>query len=278
MTRRPPDLERIRHMENELLRSADLRDQVGGDVELLQWHQRAVHEPGVVAGLTVEWTLSTRRLTVSPGIGYDGRGREVLLRSAAETPAPAVEELTALVISAGPPGREGVLAWRPYRTLEACDGIPLAYVDEKRGPPRPSRAPARMAGQAPRVAAGETPPEATAWGPWMNDFGRTAFGIQVRVDTSAAGFTEVPCYFAWLNWPSPEAGLPETTAYFFLGFQHLRDESVGSFLFRVYMPLAARIDAEVALARRERLSVCWLGIEGEHHTQATRRRGHVAVR
>jgi hypothetical protein len=54
----------------------------------------------------------------------------------------------------------------------------------------------------PRVASGTTIPYATTWTVWDlpgPSVGRMRFGFQVKIDTSAVGFTTVPCTFAWLQ-------------------------------------------------------------------------------
>ena len=283
---RPLDLDRIRHVPNELLRSSDLSDQVGSERELMWWHQRAVHEPGVVAGLTIRGERLTRSVVVAPGLAYDSRGREIVLREEARThlprPLPNAERIEplALVIRAGSEGEDARVAWRPLRALHRCDGIPIARFDAKGLRPTAPRA---RSFERPHVAAGETLPDATAWDIWpLDESQRFVLGIQVRVDTSAAGFTDVPCYFAWLNWPRPETDLGAFAPYVTLGVQHLESETTSGFLFRVLfqLPLKRRDadDSVLSVARRERLSVCWLGVECEQDERSSRRRRHVAVR
>jgi hypothetical protein len=283
---RPLDLDRIRHVANEFLQSSDLSDQVGSDRELMWWHQRAVHQPGVVAGLTVRDDRLTRSVYVAPGLAYDSRGRELVLRDEAIIGLPRrpadgerIEPL-ALVIHAGAEGRDAQVTWRPLRALHTCDGIPIARFDAKGLRPSTQRA---RSFERPHVAAGETLPDATSWDIWALDERRGfVLGIQVRVDTSAAGFTEVPCYFAWLNWPRPETDLRAFGPYVTLGLQYVQNETTSGFLFRVLLqlPLKRRDadDSVVSFARRERLSVCWLGVECEQDERSSRRRRHVAVR
>jgi hypothetical protein len=113
----------------------------------------------------------------------------------------------------------------------------------------------------------------------------TVLGLQITVDTSAAGFTEVPCYFAWLQWPRvAESRLPYLL-YLALGFQYVEEPAIDRFVFRVLLPLdllaaqAAALghpqqrvfplngdrehDDTLGVARSLGLSLCWLGIQHE---------------
>lgn len=276
---RPFELDRIRHVQNELLQRSDISDQVNADRELLWWHQRAVHLPGTVAGLTTRVERFTRSVVVSPGLAYDARGRELVLRSEARVRLPLQFEPAVLLVRATAEGRDAQVLWRALGALDSCDGIPIAFLDEKGGV-RPSTPRARLY-ERPHVAAGETFPDATAWDLWpFSEEQRLALGVQVRVDTSAAGFTDVPCYFAWLNWPRPETRLRIAETYPSLGLQYVQNETTSGFLFRVHVRLprgrARADDAVLSFARRERLSVCWLGVEC--HEPSTKRRDHVVVR
>ncbi len=55
----------------------------------------------------------------------------------------------------------------------------------------------------PRLASGATVPGQTSWDLWTVGYSanETAYlaGVQTWIDTSAAGFTDTPCYFAWLQ-------------------------------------------------------------------------------
>jgi hypothetical protein len=279
MTRlRPLDLERIRHVPGEMLRHRDLRDQLTFDVELLLWHQRAVHEPGVVEGLAVEWQPGDPSVFVEPGLAYDARGRPVHVLARREVTLPATDRVSALLVRFAQGKGEAELAWRPIGSIEPCDGIPLALLDNGEVTARStgSRSLAR-----PRVGAGETQPEATAWGLWFRDgMGGQALGLEARVDTSAAGFTEVPCYFAWLNWSRPgdvttTRAQPDVRT---LGLQYVQEETARGFVFRVAFRRYRGEDELLGFARRERLSVCWLGVQCDHDTRGMRERRDVTVR
>jgi hypothetical protein len=83
-------------------------------------------------------------------------------------------------------------------------------------------------------------------------------GVQLHVDTSAAGFTRTPHYFAWLR------GWDPTAAAFgpFLYFTHVANPTPTSFDFR--WVFVARELAAAAIARQgpsAAPTVLWLGCE-----------------
>jgi hypothetical protein len=107
-------------------------------------------------------------------------------------------------------------------------------------------------------------------------------GIEVQVDTSAAGFERVPCYFAWLHGPrllGLGTGGPRIASFggaVRVGFERVLRARPDGFVFNLVFPPAPRLHlfslsafsvvaqtsgvAALLVARRE-LSVCWLGIE-----------------
>jgi hypothetical protein len=270
---RPLDLQRLRHVDGELLRSRDLRDEIMRDLELHWWHQRAVHQAyGVAAGLDLSGP-DDGHVTVAPGLAYDGRGRDLLLLDQATVALPTADAAMALVLAyrAGPPGV--ALRWAAPGRVDPCDGVVLAVLEP--GPPPVLRGIARRTRPVarPRIGWGSTPPDATAWVAWEElRRMRLARGVQVAIDTRAAGFTDVPCYFAWLQWPSLASAPADGAVEFeLLGLQYVQNESIDGFTFRVVVsrpiPLffgrsgGAGVGDPVSFARVQQLHVCWLGIQ-----------------
>jgi hypothetical protein len=109
-------------------------------------------------------------------------------------------------------------------------------------------------------------------------------GLEVDVDTNAAGFTETPCYFAWSFgslWHE-DLGRPlsmEDLQLWFGLFQlltfrseHIHNPTQSGFTFRVWLPkfemkrLIPQVAGELlALAQEQQLHVCWLGIQASKH-------------
>jgi len=130
----------------------------------------------------------------------------------------------------------------------------------------------------PRVASGMTVAGDTAWEPWIERitvFGErqanTPLGMQVTIDTSAAGFTETPCYFAWLEGTLWDRS---NLAFFPVPFTHIDSEAINHFRFRLWMPridlaLGSRLRKAnfnftrefINYAREHGLGVCWIGIQ-----------------
>lgn len=123
----------------------------------------------------------------------------------------------------------------------------------------------------PRLASGATIPGNTPWKAWTPS-GTQVLGYEVVIDTSTAGFTQTPCYFAWLQGHKPLWN--QTPATFFPAFfPHLAQPSMKSFVFRLWMPplsLGAKDNTNsnqnitkefLRFARNQELFVCWLGIQ-----------------
>lgn len=273
---RPLEIDRVRHVPGELLRSRDLGAEVGATAELMWWHQRALHDvPGAVAGLDPS-LRGDGTVAVTAGVGFDARGREVVLHAAATIALPAdVRHALALVLRRCGDRRAPRLVWVGLPGMERCDGVPLARLIPGKGGgffPWPGRA--RPLAR-PRAAFGSTLPGSTAWLPWLalERIG-AGFGLETRVDTRPAGFSGRPCYFAWLLWPDAGASDPRPL-FWSLGVQHLADETDGGFTFRVVVVAGelardrARIgrrayEAEVlTFARTAQLGLAWIGVDDD---------------
>ena len=92
----------------------------------------------------------------------------------------------------------------------------------------------------PRIGSGTTVPGDTAWELWtetiINANGAKVeadLGVQVTVDTSGAGFTQVPCYFAWVEgtlWNQIHLN------FFPVPIIHIDRETTTRFRLRLWMP------------------------------------------
>ena len=276
--RSPVSLERIRHVPRELLRSRDFRDALETEAQLHWWHQRAVHDSfGVVAGLSVVPGPGTESVVVAPGVAFDCFGRELQLfdhRVVLLPPQPV--EMTLLARSPQGPVRaahvartEAELVWAETARVDARAGVALALVDEK-GRLKPTSAPSRPRALArPRVGAGATRPDGTPWRPFRRfEVSRASVGVEVRIDTRPAGFTDTPCYFGWLHWPRVASTALPVSIVLALGLQHVERCSIDGFTFRVWLGVAAGASGEqlVNFARSQQLYVSWLGIQCEGQT------------
>lgn len=136
----------------------------------------------------------------------------------------------------------------------------------------------------PLLATGATIPGNTPWQPWgpFNSLSNSfvgffsLWGVQTNIDTSSAGFTAVPCYFAWLEGPLWN---PSAVQFLPAFFPSLANESSSGFTFRLLLPFS-REDVDnigggtklparsitsfnefLAYAQRQKLYVAWVGCQ-----------------
>jgi hypothetical protein len=280
------ELERVHYEPGQTLASADLRVQVDGAAQLRWWHNRALHTAfGVAAGLEVSETQDTdgRRLAlVEAGVAHDAFGRELILCERKRVQFPDTSHRLSLLLRyPSNVGRSrslrrsvGEFVWKATRDWKVRDGVPLAYTDAAGNLVfRPWRRPLARPLTRPRVASGMTLPGATPWTVWnpveLGDEGTSlSLGFQTEIDTSSAGFTKTPCYFAWLEGSRLNAGNRRMLA----SREHLESETERDFIFCVWLPnilgigLVRESGGETGgpfhmFARRAGLHVRWLALE-----------------
>lgn len=205
-----PELDRIRYWQGQLLSAGDLVEQMASVAEQRRLHDRTVHRAvGVAVGLSVK--LANGELLLDCGLAYDCAGRTLLVAETRAVPLPGkLDRAYSLVIfaDARAPGGADV-ALIPSASRSGRDEVVLARVATGQAGPeldqefRPvvARPLAR-----PRLAIGQTIPGFTSWQPWTVD--SSDIGVQVEVDTSAAGFTTTPHYFASVLAGAPDPDVP----------------------------------------------------------------------
>ena len=223
-------------------------------------------------------------VSVSAGVAYDVFGRELILETplilplAANVPQGLIGAVTLLMRYRPPtrgmrPDEIGEACWSAPQSysagtvefvwklgdrLDPADGVSVAAVYYAAGG-RITQDPYfhRISMQplaSPLLASGSTIPGATAWEPWIvgfveNDFGDSfpnVIGVQTWIDTSAAGFSAVPCYFATLQgalWS------PKTRQLVPAIFPSLADESVTGFTFRLWLQMTTTPSFQINLRR-----------------------------
>ena len=283
--------QRLRWVPDQLLRGADLRDQLAFGDQLRWWHNRAAHHAvGVASGLEVTLTDDGQSVTVQPGVAHDRVGRPLWLLAPRRVPLPGDQQPATLVARWRAPGAEPELVWLAPREFDTRAGVPLARVAFPTSFPelQPLGSGSRPLAR-PRIGYGATPPDGTAWEQWF--LLRELAGIQVTVDTRPAGFTDVPCYFAWLQWPQVGSSQLPYMFYVELALQYVEEPAIDRFVFRVALrpssrdlqvakgPAAPRVrigrggQDMVSTARGQRLSVCWLGVQAEDEGTSDGRHG-----
>lgn len=282
----PREIQRLRFRDGQDLLSRDFRDQARFEEQLRWWHNRAAHGAfGVRYGLRV--TISGPEVRVTRGLAYDCVGRELILpaaRSLPLPPAPGGDRILVIrfreeegapspgdlagVCFGGPAPQGAELAWIGAKRLRAADGVPLARVGFDGEVPslrEDFHAPAARPLARPRLGSGGTVAGGTAWEIWNLGSQSPYIGLQVRIETRAAGFTEPPCCFAWLQGdiriPADDAG---TTLTLLPLFSHVAEVTLTDFRFRILGAgtASSALDPGGFLGQaRQRLSVCWLGIQ-----------------
>jgi urease accessory protein UreE len=199
------DLERVRYWQGQLLTAGDLREQLATDVELRRLHDRSGHRAvGIAIGLQVTPDDGAPAVRVAEGLAYDCASRALVLTQARTVALPGPADVAHILMihadSNAPTGVE--LRWRRARDWDPREGVALALLAPPAvgsGTTAPELDPdfrtmvARPLARA-HTAQGQTIPGQTSWQPWI--LGGSEVGVQVKVDTSAAGFTVTPHYFA----------------------------------------------------------------------------------
>lgn len=312
-------LGRVEYWEGQMLRADDFRDSRRVEAQRRWWHNRALHQAyGVYQGYTailVKDNKGRPAINVTPGVAYDCFGRELVLDCHATVPLAATHiqkngRLTLLVRYCDLPSRD-VTDARSASCCLAGEQVPSAAVefvwceDDGTAPPEgvalgrlmysegiPKRFVASAKAQTSRPLArpilgtGSTVPGNTSWQPWEyrsigsegNSF-TFEIGVQTTIDTSAAGFTEIPQYFAWLQgsiW-NPQsmqllpALLPSLAGESINGFTFRlillppREDVILSatkaFVFQRQINLVRDSNSFALFARQQKLSVAWLGCQ-----------------
>ncbi len=192
------ELERVRYWQGQLLASGDLQTQLLVDAEMRRLHNRDIHQAyGIAIGLELERDATTGKLTLSCGLAYDCAGRELVLQSNRAVELPSQFPMT-LVLTRDMTSVDGIaLIWKAPHQVNPNTEIAITTLSA--GVSNPIVDPQFRAVVArplarPRLANGQTIPGETTWQPWK--IGDTEVGVKVVIDTSAAGFTRQPHYFA----------------------------------------------------------------------------------
>jgi hypothetical protein len=233
----PVDPQRLRHGGGEALLRRDLADQAAQDDQVRWWHSRALHRAyGVVDGLEVTMTMveGATAAEVRPGLAYDCHGRELLLGQPRQVAVPDDPDGLVLVLTHDARAAGGVtLRWLPRSSLAVRDGVPLTTAGDAATLAAPRARPLAR----PRIGNGATIVGETAWRPWVERARATRevlyLGVQVDIDTKAAGFTAVPCYFVQLNGSMWD---PQFPTFLLLPFGHVAGAGKDRFTFRLLMP------------------------------------------
>jgi hypothetical protein len=310
-------LERVRYWQGQMLRSRDFNDIHAVEEQRRWWHNRALHNAYGIHQDTpspFDVTLNGDQgpVTVSPGLAYDSFGRELILQTDQTVPLPTAmqdkdqfllviryrmqqpnegrDNLAGACYTDDAPPRPTFVEfeWKRPDQFRFMDGVPLItlVVDSSAKHPLslnpPTGAPSLRPLARPQLGSGSTVPGNTPWELWTSgsDLQRSqqVYGVQTTIDTSAAGFTESPCYFAWLQGNVFNA---QTRLLAVALFTSIAEESLNSFIFRIAFPQRSQFIPEITapvaaslpqvsyvlpedfalFARKQNLYVNWVGCQ-----------------
>jgi len=298
-----PTLNRPAFFDGQQLTAADLTAVQSYHTELLWLHQRYLHDWGIVSGLAVRGAKGESTVTVAAGYAIDSRGRSIVLTAPVTLTVPAVVGAPAggpmkyhvsisyaddanlrPVVRAGVCESAGAVSrldaplvrWQEQIAVRSGQDVVLGAVSVLNCKlaaavdlaPRRSALPERQ----PYLYAGRTPATGTGWELWEVDGhgpGDLPLGVQVRVDTSEAGFGNTPQYQAQVLGERQFAEGDLTGVLD--GHVHVEQASAAGFRLRMALPVlgAGLVNPDWLLAPDrlvERItgrqwSVGWLGVE-----------------
>lgn len=257
---------RVRFAPGDLLRARDLDADVGGEALHRARHVRAAHRTwGVAIGLGVTRCADGSAVIVGPGLGYDRRGREIVVGRPVVVPAVDRPEgsVVDLVAEAGRCGAS--LRWQDVAE-PLGEGIVLARAEAGRGV---------LGALDASVAIAARPLAGGHVGSGALDV-ELAVGVFARatVDTSSGGFTATPTYVVTLGPAEDDGDAPLGNARDVAGpFLDVHDESPTGFAldvrFGVRIPagggagldLAAVAAARLGAAGAVTVRVTWVGVQ-----------------
>jgi hypothetical protein len=289
------ELERLRYRQGQTLRGVDFRDQRRIEDQLRAWHNRSLHNVYGVAkkisgGLKVK--VEQDHVVVASGLAYDAFGSPLIRRDETRVPSSELTEPMHLVIrhkkdcgcghAADPAGscfspshslvaEDTELVWLPTKNFSFRDGVPLARATVVNGVIRDDQAfvaPAARALARRRISSGTTIPGATTWEVSGLALSVPFTEVRVKIDTSHAGFTTVPEYFASLQGPLTSLDSANRVKLLCLHFEHLEKTRIDSFVFSFFIVAASFTGGVVErenqiqkFLNQQNAYVSWLAVE-----------------
>jgi len=218
--------DRITYRDGQRLWASDLRDTERRDESMRWLHVRYLHRTwGVALGYEIQLTNSRTAIVLGPGYAIDQSGRDLLLAKGLLIPTPQTAGAALYVLTirygghsggaqrcgcgtgcgcAGHPGSTEVrpqISWNLPADLQLGDDVPLVSANMVSGIVqgdldfRVRRNARRLV--RPHIGWNSTDPGQTGWERPNSQSGPSF--VQAVVDTSEAGFTRTPFYFAALK-------------------------------------------------------------------------------
>lgn len=283
--------------DDQRLQAQDLAQLFEAEYQGRRWHTVALHPTwGLVRGLNAAPDEHRQSVRIAPGMAYDIRGRVLVLPASTEVPlvtsAHGVLDLVAgyaepsspSIQKASPCNALGTpssalpiqMHWMSPETVRIGQDVPLTRATVARGIivalDDSVRRIARPL-QRPRVATGRTLP-VTAWTPWPS--ADRPLGWSIQIDTTAAGFSHTPHYFATLAGTSLDDH-PDLGRMLLGPFTSIRGAHAQGFQFlalfagRTPKSSEAAIEKLAALFQVPTPVVVWTGVEAADAPGSLRR-------
>ncbi|MGW6194764.1 hypothetical protein ACWF0M_01325 [Kribbella sp. NPDC055110] len=268
MTTAPlPPAERPTFFAGQLLTADDLNVAQAVDTEMRWLHHRILHGWGIASGLVVTGRHGEVAVDLGAGYALDLAGRELVVDEPVQVPVPPVangpdgrplpfalvvrwrdDEEAVVVDRAGPCGAEGavlrsdapIIAWIEPEAIRQGIDVVLAEILVQgcrlSAPPDPTVRRQLRPPPTPYIACGATPAHA-GWFVRSADDGRP-WAVCTDVDTSEAGFGDVPAYLARLVGTRllDAANAPHGMPVLVDGAGYIEAAEVGRFRFVVPLP------------------------------------------
>lgn len=269
---------RLTYRDGQRLTARDLRDDQLRHLRLGWLHDRYLHGWGIVLGFEVSPSYGGNTVIVTPGYALDSLGRGLLLAENFPLPVPPAEPsatylLTISFPEIGPSARADLanrcpgaphshppllgFSWRQPEEARLGPEVPLVRLNFV-----PTAAKVDLDFQVrrhvrplvrPHMGWGATEPGQTGWSAW--EVAGKVVGVEVRIDTSEAGFLfDTPYYFAWLQLTTPTAGPGDNVAASHLGF--IAEAARDFFIYRI-----STLDLKPQALEAHGYTVFWLGLE-----------------
>jgi hypothetical protein len=260
---RIPELDRITFFSGQQLTAGDLTALETANRELRWLHNRSLHAWGIGIGFDVNGRRGDSLVSIDPGYGIDGLGREIILTERRFKTVPAVSaapggaDATYYLVAAyqldadqqvaeRQPGvclpagtvrltEEPLLDWKGAGDLREGQELILAKASVRNcrlSSPLSlaERRSARSISQ-PYIAAGQTTVGNTEWQSWKDQL-TGQIGVFTDVDTSSGGFSTTPAYFAHVV----GSRFIRTSPGMLAGFTAIVNATVSGFTIQVLLP------------------------------------------
>lgn len=284
--------ERVTYRDGQLLTSLDLNGDVERDA-LLRWlHTQYLHKTwGIATGFNAQRVDEGKAVQVGPGFAIDIEGRDLVLTQGVTVPAPtrsasthyvltmryqgrseyrirAKEQPTCLKSGTNPRLEEPVFAWEEADRAEFGLWVPLVSAQIVNGriqSPLGMRVRRHVQPLVrPHIGSGRTEAGRTGWQMWLGTQQLT--GVEVTVDTSAAGFVATPAYFPMLyadlghmvGLPTVDSASSYKTTLSPSMFNFVTAASATSFTYRV---IGIEVELTPELAEQREWYLSWVGLE-----------------